>query len=137
MKQTVDKLPPRLQRYKMRLMRFNLKDVQHVPGKYHYTADTLSKKIAHPNTATPTIAEDEIHTHIASIITSLPASDVKFAEIRRSQDEDEVCHQVKQHCTAQWPAKDHITNDETVLPSSRQVNRSPRTPDERSTTGHP
>ena len=41
MKHTIDKLPPRLQRYKMRLVRFNIKAVNHVPGKYHYTADTL------------------------------------------------------------------------------------------------
>ncbi|CAB3983327.1 Transposon Ty3-G Gag-Pol poly [Paramuricea clavata] len=30
---TIDKLPPRLQRYKMRLMRFHIKDVRHVPWK--------------------------------------------------------------------------------------------------------
>ena len=41
---TIDRLPPRLQRYKMRLMRFNIKDVRHIPGKLHYT-DTLSRKI--------------------------------------------------------------------------------------------
>ncbi len=45
MKHTLDKLPPRVQRYKMRLMKFNIKDVQHVPGKYHYTADILSRKL--------------------------------------------------------------------------------------------
>ena len=30
-KRTIDKLPPRLQRYKMRLIRFHIKDVRHVP----------------------------------------------------------------------------------------------------------
>ena len=43
MKQSIDKLPPRLQCYKMRLMRFDIKAAYHVPGKYHYTAGTLSK----------------------------------------------------------------------------------------------
>ena len=35
---TIDRLSPRLQRYKMTLMRFNIKDVRHIPAKLHYTA---------------------------------------------------------------------------------------------------
>ena len=48
MKHTIDKLPLRLQRCKMRQMRFNIKDVNHMLGKYLYTADTLSQKLAKP-----------------------------------------------------------------------------------------
>lgn len=54
MKPTIDKLPPRTQRYKMRLMRFCIKAVHHVEGKYYYTADTLSRILANNTTATPT-----------------------------------------------------------------------------------
>jgi hypothetical protein len=57
---TIDKLPPRLQRYKMRLMRFHIKDGRHVPGKLHYTADTLSRKIPE-STVQPTVEENEMN----------------------------------------------------------------------------
>ena len=81
----------------MRLMRFNIKDVQHVQGKYHYTADTLSRKLANPNSVPPTVAEDKMKAHIDSIITALPASDSKLSEISRAQDNDSVCKQVKKY----------------------------------------
>ena len=111
MKHTLDKLPPRVQRYKMRLMRFNIKDVQHVPGKYHYTADILSRKLGNPNTATPTIAEEEMNAHVDSIIAALPASDPKLSEINKAQDKDKVCRQVKKYCLERWPEKDHLDHD--------------------------
>ena len=36
MKPTIDKFPPRTQRYNTRSMRFNIKAVYHVEGKYYY-----------------------------------------------------------------------------------------------------
>ena len=73
---TIDKLPPRLQRYKMRLMRFNIKDVRHIPGKLHYTADTLSWKIQ--GTVQPTVDEYEMNAYVSSVIDALPAFNSKL-----------------------------------------------------------
>ena len=92
-------------------MRFNIKDVQHVPGKYHYTADILSRKLGNPNTATPTIAEEEMNAHVNSIIAALPASDPKMSEISKDQDKEKVCRQVKKYCLERWPEKDHLDHD--------------------------
>ena len=33
--------PPRIQRFRMRLMRFHFKEISHVPGKKMYIADAL------------------------------------------------------------------------------------------------
>ena len=40
---TLDEVPPRLQRLRMRLMRFHFKEVNHVPGKEMYIAEVLSR----------------------------------------------------------------------------------------------
>ena len=40
---TLDQLPPRIQRFRMRPMRFHFKEIKHVPGKKMYIADTLSR----------------------------------------------------------------------------------------------
>jgi len=40
---TLDQLPPRIQRFRMRLMRFHFKEIKHVPGKKMYIANALSR----------------------------------------------------------------------------------------------
>ena len=42
----LDQLPPRIQRFRMRLLRFNIESMMHVPGKEMYTSDTLSRLMA-------------------------------------------------------------------------------------------
>ena len=42
----LDQLPPRIQRFRMRLMRFNIESMVHVPGKKMYVPDTLSRMVA-------------------------------------------------------------------------------------------
>ena len=111
MKHTIDKLPPRLQRYKMKLMRFNIKDVNHIPGKYLYTADTLSRKLAKPNAVSPTIPEEEMKARLVSVIAVLPATDPKLSQIRNAQDQDKVCEKVKKDCSEHWPDRNHIEHD--------------------------
>ena len=42
----LDRLPPRILRFRLRLTRFDY-TITHVPGKYLYTADTLSRAPVH------------------------------------------------------------------------------------------
>ena len=70
----IDELPIRIQRFRMRLMRFCF-DIVHVPGKELYTADTLSRAPL-PSTKSPVddlIFEAEAYV-IAGLLTLL-ASD--------------------------------------------------------------
>lgn len=39
---TLDQLPPRIERFRMRLVRFHFKELKHVPKKKIYIADALS-----------------------------------------------------------------------------------------------
>ena len=105
---TIAKLSPRLQHSKMTLMIFSIKDVHHIPGKLHYTADTLSRKILE-GTVQPTVDQDEMNAYVPSVIDALPASNPKLKEIQKAQDEDEICKEVKKYCNDQWPDKDHVT----------------------------
>mgnify|MGYP002803598257 CR=1 FL=1 len=92
-------------------MRFNIKAGNHVPGKYHYTADTLSRKLANPHTDPPTKPAEEMIAHIDSIIAALPASDPKVPQISQAQNQDIICEQVKKYCSEHWPDKNHIEHD--------------------------
>ena len=109
---SLDQLPPRIQRFRMRLMRFHFKEISHVPGKKMYIADALPRlqpKHADPQT---TIADDEMTAHVASVITGLPASNTRLQQIIEAQDEDPVCRQIKTSCSEGWSDK-HSVNDAT------------------------
>ena len=90
---TLDQLPPRIQRFRMRLMRFHFKEIKHVPGKKLYIADALSRLQTRNQTVKSTIDDDEMHAHIGSVILSLPASDTPLQQIMEAQDP--VCRQIK------------------------------------------
>ena len=102
---TLDQLPPRIQRFRMRLMRFHFKEIKHVPGKKMYIADALSRLQTRNQTVKPTIDDDEMHAHVESVISSLPASDTRLQQIMEAQEEDPVCRQIKVYCCEGWPDK--------------------------------
>ena len=105
---SIDELPARIQRMRMRLMRFSY-TVVHVPGKDLHIADTLSRApqaTSHPN---DTELQEEISCYVAEVMTTLPASDRKLEEIRIHQDEDEICRQIKVFCHEGWPAKHQLS----------------------------
>ena len=94
-------LSPRIQRMRMRLMRFNIKQMIHVPGKPIYTSDTLSRLIARQPYKQPEqslIPDDDMTIFIGSIIDTLPVSDVKLKQIIEAQDDDETCKRIKLYC---------------------------------------
>lgn len=104
---TIGELPARIQRMRMRLMRFTY-TIIHVPGKYMYTADTLSRAPEEDIHPTDEELQVEIEQYVQAVMTTLPASDRKLEEIRRHQAEDEICKTIKMYCYEGWPAKDTI-----------------------------
>lgn len=93
---TLDQLPPRIKRFKMRLMRFNLQKMTHVPGKQMYTSDALSRLVKKPaDVESCLVPEEEMNAFVGSVIDSLPASDMKLEEIGEAQEDDEVCTKIK------------------------------------------
>ena len=81
---SLDQLPPRIQRLRMRLMRFNIKRMVHVPGKQMYTSDTLSRLQRKQSNSKPEeslIPDEEMSAFVCSIVDTLPVSDIKLKQI--------------------------------------------------------
>ena len=91
----------------MRLMRYDYKIV-HVPGKDLYTADALSRAPLTSVTADDAFLQQEINIYANFVMSSLPASDQMLDYIRRHQEEDEVCRQLRTYVEEVWPEKHRI-----------------------------
>ena len=92
---SLDELPPRIQRLRMRLMRFSY-TISHVPGKDIATADVLSRAPIE-NTAEG-LQEEEVSLYVDTVMANLPATDKRLKEIETHQDKDTVSHTLKRYC---------------------------------------
>ena len=82
---SLDELPPRIQRLRMRLMRFSY-TISHVPCncKDIATADVLSRAPIE-NTAEG-LQEEEVSLYVDTVMANLPATDKRLKEIETHQD---------------------------------------------------
>ena len=88
------------------MMRYDY-EIIHVPGKYLYTADTLSRI---PNQ--PTEPDDStLQTDTEALISGLPATPQPLNDFRKAQTTDKTLLQVIQFCQTQWPTQSNISND--------------------------
>ena len=85
----LDDLPARLQRFRMRMMRFSY-SIFHVPGKELYTADALSR------------------AYVDMVVRYLPATQPRLEELREKQLEDEVTKQLIEYCHKGWPERSQV-----------------------------
>lgn len=98
-------ITPRLQRLKMRMMRFSYK-MTHVPGKDLVAADALSRQpLPHRDS---TELEEEVACYVRSVIANLPSTDKRLAEIRREQAADPICSKLSSYCNDGWPDRKEL-----------------------------
>lgn len=101
--QALDLLPPRIQRFRMRLMRYSYK-VQYAPGKSLWTADTLSRS---PLISKPTQSDRELmentDIYVDSIIENMPISSSYMQTLKEHLKNDSVCARVMVMCSQGWP----------------------------------
>ena len=103
-KKNLDELSPRIQRFRMRLMRY-MYTIAHVPGKSLVTADALSRAPQErPLTEAEELLTDEVTAQANLVVGALPATEKRLAEIRARQLEDDVCRQVMRYCAEGWPS---------------------------------
>ena len=102
---TLEQVPPRIQRFRMRLMRFNIREMSHVPGKEMHMSDMLSRQLPVESNEKSMIDDEEMSPFLESIVSSLPVSDVKLQQIIAAQAEDPVCTKIKEYILEGWPDK--------------------------------
>ena len=105
-------MPPRLLRFRLRLMRFQ-PTVTYVKGTDQLTADALSRapeKLAEPIDISFIEEVEEFSFQAPNL---LPASAARIKEIRTAQDADPICVEVKALCLNGWPA--YYSNVQTSL----------------------
>ncbi|XP_031335291.1 uncharacterized protein K02A2.6-like [Photinus pyralis] len=104
----LDSLTPRLQRIKMRLMRYAYV-VKYTPGKELVIADTLSRSPV--DTEDSQELAEEILAYVQYIISSFPSTDDRLSEIVLGQHEDPVCCELSKYCSEGWPARHSISQE--------------------------
>ena len=94
---SLDELPVRIQRYRMRLMRFQYQ-VTHIPGSDLKIADALSRAPLPEITQTDKQLQQDADAYVAQVVQGLPATSEKLLEIHQAQEQDNVCQQLVQFC---------------------------------------
>ena len=102
---SLDSLPPRVLRFRLRLMRFQY-SISHVPGKLLYTADTLSRAPL-PSSATDKTTS-EIENFVQSVITTIPASRDYLDSYQTAQKQDPICSKLREFCNSGWPNRNTL-----------------------------
>ncbi|KAI4905796.1 hypothetical protein NFI96_024894, partial [Prochilodus magdalenae] len=102
---SLDELPPRIQRLRMRLMAFCY-SISHVAGKKLATADVLSRAPLREREQPK--QEEEIKLYVNMVMSTLPATEKRLQEIRKCQEWDEILSQVKRYCNEGWPDRSKI-----------------------------
>ena len=107
--QALDLLPPRIQRFRMRLMRYSY-DIVHVPGKSLWTADTLSRSpVQKQMTANDTELMESTNIYVDCIVNNLPVSPTFMDTLKAQLEADSVCSRVMKMCADGWP--DHAQQE--------------------------
>jgi hypothetical protein len=94
-KRTLNDIPPRIQRMRIRLMRFHY-SVQYVAGSQIGTADTLSR---FPLNHEPALVDS---ADISHIVETVPITDVLVDRVLAASSSDDVITRVTAMCTAGW-----------------------------------
>ena len=98
------KMAPRIQRFRLRLMRF-APLVQYVPGKQQTAADALSRApVESPASEDELLVAVEVEAFASQAVNILPATNKRLHEIRNNQKVDEECSGIREYCLHGWLA---------------------------------
>ena len=89
-------IPPRILHFRLRLMRYSF-SICHVPGKYFYTADVLSRSPSLTTVDDTESAELETSAElfISAVVSNLPATSNRLKALTTAQSEDQTLQRVR------------------------------------------
>ena len=100
----LSELPARVQRFKIRLMRFTF-SISHTPGKDLITADALSRAPCSEPSSDDERLQADVSAYVDSIVHNLPATSNRLEQIRSAYTNHTVCSTLQKYCKAGWPEK--------------------------------
>ena len=101
----LSELPARVQRFKIRLMRFTF-SISHIPGKDLITTDALSRAPCSEPSSDDERLQAEVSAYVDSIVHNLPATSNRLEQkIRSAYTNDTVCSTLQKYCKDGWPEK--------------------------------
>ncbi len=100
----LDELPLRVQRFRMRLMRFTF-TISYTPGNDLVTADALSRAPVSAGKESEKRLEEQVEMYVRQAVQSLPASEGRLDVIRKAQQDDPECQQLMKFCQDGWPTR--------------------------------
>lgn len=106
----LEELTPRLQRFRMRLMRFQF-TISYVPGKKLIIADTLSRAPSGTQEKNEKDFESETTAFVDMIMKGLPVSNKRLDEIREKQASDPITSELSILSQEGWPNKSKIRRE--------------------------
>lgn len=100
-KSPLDILPPRIQRFRMRLMRFSY-EVVHAPGKSLVTADVLSRAPIRRKESDKALSVSDVSKHVSGCLSNAVEASL-FERVKAEQAADEVCQALVKFSLKGWP----------------------------------
>ena len=104
----MDSLPPRILRFRLFLSQFDY-SISHVPGKFLYTADALSR--APLKNCTSDSDGSEIESFVQGVVVNLPANSDRLEKVCEAQESDPLLFKIIQFCRSQWPGRSRIEDN--------------------------
>ena len=106
----LDELPVRIQRFRLRLMRFSY-TVSHIPGKDLTVADTLSRAPTELSNTSDEEFQEEVEAFVNLVLQqSEIASGLQLKDIMENQLHDETCQVLTKYCQSEWPDRSHTAS---------------------------
>uniref|UniRef100_A0A1A8CXN4 Gypsy retrotransposon integrase-like protein 1 n=1 Tax=Nothobranchius kadleci TaxID=1051664 RepID=A0A1A8CXN4_NOTKA len=108
--QALTELPPRIQRFRLRLMRYSY-TISHIPGKEILTADALSRAPVDHDPDSKATAEllEDTNIYVEEIVKCMPATPSYITQLREQLKTDSICSDVMAFCQSSWPEYSHLT----------------------------
>ena len=103
-KKNLQELPARIQRFRMRLMKYNY-TIEYVPGKELVVANTLSRSPVSLPTKEDIVFGEQLYAHVAQVFECLPATWNRLENIRVRQMQDKEVQLVRKYLLQGWPQR--------------------------------